>query len=70
MKCCLIKFWDLGRSNAKGEFRAEGTPDEINNTMYNEFSKHLASNDISFDKGKIFAGMRKVGNYLFIGEDK
>ncbi len=62
-----IKFWDLGRSNAKGEFRAEGTPDEINNKMYNEFSKHLMSNDISFDNGKIFAGCRCVGKYFLVG---
>ena len=45
-----IKFWDLGRSKAKGEFIAKGSPDQINNTMYNVFSKHLASRDISFDK--------------------
>lgn len=69
MSKAKIKFWDLGRSKAKGEFSIEGTQDQINNGMYKEFSKYLMSADISFDNGKIYAGMRTVGNYAFIGED-
>jgi len=62
-----IKYWNLGRSNAKGEFIAESETEEgINKQMYKEFSKHLMSREISFDEGKIFAGFRNVGNYLFV----
>ena len=59
-----VKFWDLGRSKAQGEFEVMGSDAEINDEMYRQFSKHLLSSDISFDDGKIFAGCRCVGNYI------
>lgn len=67
MSKAKIKYWDLGRSKAKGEFIAEGTEKQINDKMYQEFSKHLMSSEISFDEGKIFAGFRNVGSYVFVG---
>lgn len=65
-----VKYWDLGRSKAKGEFEVEGTTEEINQKMYDEFSKYLLSSDIAFDEGKIFAGFRTVGSYIVIGESE
>ena len=61
-----VRYWDLGRNKAKGEFVAEGTPEEINNKMREEFSNHLMSSDISFDNGKINAGFHSVGNYTMV----
>ena len=61
-----VRYWELGRSNAKGEFLAEGTAEEINEKMLAEFGKHLMSKDISFDNGKISAGFHSVGNYSMV----
>ena len=66
MSKAKVRYWDLGRSKAKGEFIAEGEAEEINDKMLEEFSKHLMSSDVSFDDGKIFAGFRNVGNYTMV----
>lgn len=63
-----LKYWDLGRGKAKGELVIEAdTPEEFNEKMYKEFSKHLMSSNIGFDNGKIFAGFHKVGEYSLVG---
>lgn len=63
----IVRYWNLGRSNAKGDFEVNvKDEDSFNDTMLKEFSKHLMSSDISFDEGKIYAGFRNVGNFEFI----
>jgi len=67
----IVKFWDLGREDAKGEFKIEAqTTDEFNEKMLKEFSEHLFSSNISFDDGKIYAGFRNVGNFQFIAVEE
>ncbi len=61
-----VKYWNLGRSKAKGEFEFKGNENNVNTEMLKQFSKHLMSTEISFNDGKIFAGLRNVGNYAAI----
>ncbi len=56
----------LGRSKAKGEFEFKGNEDDVNSEMLKQFSKYLMSSEISFDDGKICAGLRTVGNYTAV----
>lgn len=69
----IVKFWDLGRGKANGTFKVEcDTPEEFNDKLYREFSKHLMSSGISFDgdTGSIFAGFHKVGNFTFVAQEE
>ncbi len=64
-----LKYWDLGRSNVKGNVVLKGdTAEEINLKIRDEFGKYLLSSDVSFDNGKIYAGFRCVGEYIVIGD--
>lgn len=66
----IVKYWDLGRSKARGMFGVTAKSEEdFNNLLLKEFSKHLISNDVWFEKGKIFAGCRCVGNFEFIAQE-
>lgn len=66
----IVRYWNLGRNHAKGNFEVlvedPNQEDKFNTTLLNEFSKHLLSNDIAFEDGKIFAGFRHVGNFEFV----
>ncbi len=63
----IVHYENLGRGKAKGTIQINcETEDEFNQAMYSEFSKHLMSDEISWDKGKIYAGMRSVGEFNFI----
>lgn len=62
----VVKYWNLGRSQASGTLVVNvKNEDEFNALLYNAFSKHLLSREISFDNGKIYAGGRLVGEFLF-----
>lgn len=66
MICGVVKYWNLGRSKAGGTLIVNvKNEDEFNALLYNSFSKHLLSRNISFDKGKIYAGGRLVGEFMF-----
>lgn len=68
----IVKFWDLGRSKAKGTFKvvARDTED-FNFQLEKEFSKHLLSSEISFTNGTIFVGgFRAVGKFEFIAQEE
>jgi len=60
-----IKYWDLGRTKAEGEFIVDdhGNIGNVNARMNVEFSKHLMSRSIAFEDGFIFAGVHTVGKY-------
>lgn len=58
MKRYLLKYWDLGRENAKGERIVHS-----NVEIVKEFSKHLRSSDISFNEPNIYAGFYSVGKF-------
>ncbi len=66
----IVRYWDLGRSNASGKFKVEvdepNQEDKFNNALFKEFSKHLLSDDVSFDNGKIHAGFHTVGQFEFV----
>jgi len=65
-----LKFWNLGRSKAKGEIKISAqTIEEFNDKILAEFSKYLMSSDISFDNGKVYAGFHKVGDYLVTSQE-
>lgn len=67
----VVKFWDLGRSRAKGNFKVIAKDeDDFNNQLYKEFSKYLISSEISFEDGKIYAGFRQVGYFVFLAIQK
>ena len=59
-----LTYKNLGREKAKGKVVIEGKNTvEINSKIYAEFSKRLASSNINFDNGTIFAGFHTVGTY-------
>ncbi len=64
----IVRYWDLGRGNAKGKFEVETeNENQFNKALLDEFSKHLMSSEISFTDGKIFVGgFRHVGNFEFV----
>lgn len=67
----ICKYWDLGRGKAKGTFKINAKDSEdFNNQLYDEFSKHLLSSDISFNDGKIFAGFHTVGEFAFVAKER
>jgi len=64
-----VKFWNLGRSKAKGVFNVVAKDEQdFNDKLEREFSKYLLSSDISFERGKIYAGFHKVGNFAFLSK--
>ena len=66
-----VKYKNLGRSKAKGKLKINcETAEQFNDIMLGLFSQHLASSDVSFDNGKIYAGFRTVGEYKFIAVER
>lgn len=64
-----LRYWDLGRSKAKGNVEIVGIDaEDINEQIYREFRKYLISYEISFNNGIVFAGCHKVGEYIVIGD--
>lgn len=65
----ILKYWDLGRSKAKGQIKIIAKDEEdFNKQMDREFGKHLMSSDISFGNGNIYAGFHCVGKFNFMAE--
>ena len=65
----ILKYWNLGRSKAKGQIKIVAKDEEdFNIQMDREFRKHLASSNVSFGEGKIYAGFHSVGKFNFIAE--
>ena len=65
----IVRFWHLGRDEAKGTFEVEAKDEEeFNEKLYSEFSKYLISRNISFEDGKIYAGFHNVGDFEFIAQ--
>ena len=61
----------MGRGKASGTFNIKAIDEEdFNAQLEHEFRKHLISEEVWFEKGKIFAGMHEVGNFEFIARDK
>ena len=66
----VLNIKNLGRSKYNGmiEIIAKDQ-DDFNDKLEAEFSKHLASSDVSFTDGKIYVGgVRMVGEFDFIAK--
>ena len=59
---------NLGRNKYNGKIDIEATDEsDFNMQLEREFRKHLMSDDISFENGKIIvSGFRVVGEFEFI----
>lgn len=69
----VVKYWDLGRSKAKGTFHVNAKDEQdFNDKLEREFGRHLLSSNIGFDasKGEIYAGFHTVGKFAFIARKK
>ena len=65
-----VKYWDLGRNKAKGEFEVHLANEKIiNEKLRYEFGKHLVSSGVSWKDGIIYAGFRAVGKFKFIPKE-